>query len=147
MLSPIASKIMPRKDIKSNWELYNPILFDGELGIEYPDTGIGTGYVKVKIGDGLKTWKELSYAIEPETAVAIYGGNSSNSNDIWLRSDINENWMTLDPILGLGEIVYDLSFSCFKVGDGVHHYSELKYIGREKERVYDFDFGDISKNP
>ena len=37
------AKIRPRRSTKTEWELINPILMEGELGIEYPDSGIGTG--------------------------------------------------------------------------------------------------------
>lgn len=39
------------------------ILADGELFIEYPDTGIGTGRCNLKIGDGITSYENLPYAI------------------------------------------------------------------------------------
>lgn len=56
------SIIKPRGDIKSNWEKINPLLREREWGIEWEDT-IGVGNVKVKIGDGIKNWNDLDYAI------------------------------------------------------------------------------------
>ena len=48
------AKILIRRDISTNWTSKNPILGDGEQGYE-KDTG------KMKIGDGVKTWAQLSY--------------------------------------------------------------------------------------
>jgi Major tropism determinant N-terminal domain len=46
--------IQIRRDELANWVAKNPILASGEMGFE-ADTG------KMKIGDGSKTWVELSY--------------------------------------------------------------------------------------
>lgn len=51
----LSTKIILRNDTKANWDLANPVLTKGEMGIEI-DTG------KLKIGDGVKTWSELMYA-------------------------------------------------------------------------------------
>lgn len=139
------AKIRPRRSSKTEWELINPILLEGELGIEYPDKGLGTGLVKVKIGDGVTRWNDLSYAINPDSATSIYGGTAVESNDIWLRSDTNSNWNNIDPVLGIGEIVYDQTYRCFKVGDSVHKYSELPFIGLRRTD-FDWDFGDEDDN-
>ena len=50
----LRTKILIRNDIASNWASVNPKLSKGELGIEI-DTNL------IKIGDGVKTWSELSY--------------------------------------------------------------------------------------
>lgn len=47
--------ILLRNDTAANWTTENPVLSKGELGIEI-DTS------KFKIGDGTKTWSQLSYA-------------------------------------------------------------------------------------
>lgn len=57
-------KIRPRRSSKAEWEHVDPILAEGEWGIEYPNTGIGTGSVNMKFGDGIHKWTELPYAIE-----------------------------------------------------------------------------------
>ncbi len=50
----MASKILLRRDTAANWTLSNPILTDGEMGIE-------TDTRKHKIGDGSTTWNMLKY--------------------------------------------------------------------------------------
>ena len=57
-------RIAPRRATKEEWETNNPILAKGELGIEVPDTGVGTGSIQMKIGDGTSRWKVLPYAVD-----------------------------------------------------------------------------------
>lgn len=48
-------RIQMRRGLKSEWEEADPILSDGEIGVER-DTG------DFKIGNGVKSWSELGYA-------------------------------------------------------------------------------------
>ena len=139
------AKIRPRRGTKTEWELVNPVLFEGELGIECPDTGVGTGLCKFKIGDGYKKWSELPYAFDASSATGIYGGTVSVYHDIWLRSGTTEEWSAANPVLGLGEIVYDTTKKAIKVGDGEHAFNSLNYIGYSWQVNNDFDFGDIDE--
>lgn len=57
----MATKIQVRRDTPSNWTSANPVLGAGEIGLE---TGIVNGVrvpTKWKIGDGTRTWQELTY--------------------------------------------------------------------------------------
>lgn len=67
---------------------------------------------------------------------------------IRLRIDTHENWIANDPVLMLGEVaictvsvvqqgsVNTVPSTLFKVGDGVHKYSELDYISSKAADVY-----------
>lgn len=57
------AKIRLRRSTKAQWDFTNPILVEGEWGVEVPDTGVGTGDCNVKIGDGVTRWKALPYSI------------------------------------------------------------------------------------
>lgn len=50
----MATKIQIRRDTSTNWTAANPILAEGELGIE-------TDTVSVKLGDGVTRWVSLAY--------------------------------------------------------------------------------------
>lgn len=50
-------RIQSKKDTTENWESINPVLLDGETGIEETTDG----NFKIKIGDGEKTWSLLPY--------------------------------------------------------------------------------------
>lgn len=141
------AKLRPRRSTKSEWELINPILMEGELGIECPDTGIGTGICKFKLGDGFKKWSELPYAFDATAAQAIYGGTVSVFHDIWLRSGTTEEWEAANPVLGPAEIVVDITKGALKIGDGEHNFKSLEYIGYTSGVLpgYDYDFGDIDE--
>ena len=139
------AKIRPRRSTATEWNLINPVLKEGELGIEYPDTGVGTGLCKFKLGDGYKKWKDLPYAFDATAAEAIYGGTVTVHHDICLRSGSTDDWETENPILGLGEIVFDTTKNAFKCGDGEHRFNNLTYIGYTWEMDTDYDFGDIDE--
>ena len=34
-------KLRPRRSTTTEWEMLDPVLKEGELGVEYPDTGVG----------------------------------------------------------------------------------------------------------
>ena len=166
------AKIRPRRSTATEWTLSNPVLMEGEFAVEFPDSGIGTGLCKFKIGDGFKAWTELPYAFNSSAADSIYGGTVTVYHDIWLRSGTTEEWEKANPILGLGEIIYDKTknaikkqftpqncaltrlCACYvdgeknkknaiKVGDGEHTFKEIDYIGYSWEMDDDYDFGDI----
>ena len=54
-----ASKIKIRRDTTENWNDRNPVLDAGEIGIEWTDEA--TGACKIKIGNGILTFRELPY--------------------------------------------------------------------------------------
>ena len=50
----MATRIQLRRDTAANWTSVNPVLAQGELGLNL-DTN------QIKIGDGSTTWNSLSY--------------------------------------------------------------------------------------
>ncbi len=137
------AKLRPRRSTAAEWSAINPVLQEGELGIECPDTGVGTGLSKFKIGDGYTHWNDLPYSFDATAAQAIYGGNVTVSHDICLRTGTTDEWETEDPILKLGEAVFDSTVRAFKCGDGEHSFTHLDYIGYTWEMDQEYDFGDI----
>lgn len=55
-------KIRPRCGTKEQWETANTVLSEREIGFELPSGGVGTGEVKMKMGNGVSTWNTLPYA-------------------------------------------------------------------------------------
>lgn len=55
-------KIRPKSGTAEQWERANTVLGEREIGYEYPPGGIGTGVVKMKMGDGKTAWNDLPYA-------------------------------------------------------------------------------------
>jgi hypothetical protein len=61
----MALKIQLRRDIAANWTANNPLLLNGEIGIE-------TDTLKFKVGNGTQRWNVLgSYALRPGEANGV----------------------------------------------------------------------------
>lgn len=138
------AKIRPRRGTKSEWELIDPILMEGEFGIEFPDSGVGTGLCKFKIGNGVLKWSDLPYAFDAGAALNIDAGGVTSTSFIYLKRGTTEEWESINPVLGNGEIVYDETKGALKVGNGNSRFTDLDYIGYTWELEY--DFGDIDDN-
>jgi len=57
----MAVQIQLRRGTASEWTSANPVLAEGEMGLE-------TDTVKYKIGNGSTAWNSLSYSSLPSTA-------------------------------------------------------------------------------
>ena len=60
----MAVQIQLRRDTLANWTTNNPILGQGEMGVELVSN-------KIKIGDGTSTWTALSYAGSVGTVTSV----------------------------------------------------------------------------
>ena len=58
------AKIRPKGGTTNQWEAANTVLGEREIGFELPEGGLGTGLVKMKMGDGATAWNDLPYAID-----------------------------------------------------------------------------------
>lgn len=141
------AKIRPRRGTKSEWELLDPVLMEGEFGVEYPDSGVGSGLCKFKIGDGITKWKTLPYAFDAGAALCIDAGTINSNAYIYLKRGTTEEWEAENPILEDGEIVYDQTRKAIKIGDGNTRFKDLNYIGYTWEMEQEYDFGYIDDGP
>ena len=79
----MSQQIQLRRDIANNWLSNNPILAEGEIGIE-------TDTVQIKIGDGTTAWVSLPYHIASNAQKAIWDakqdelGSTPEFNDVSL---------------------------------------------------------------
>lgn len=64
MNSILSTKILLRKDTAERWNQFNPVLLNGETAVVVEEDG----NVRLKVGDGEKTYSELpflhEYAVE-----------------------------------------------------------------------------------
>ena len=70
-------KIKLRRDTTANWQSVNPVLLQGEVGLEYNaamDEVIG-----IKIGDGNTAWNDLEYVIGSKVPTGIDFDNLANN--------------------------------------------------------------------
>ena len=65
----MAVQIQLRNDTAANWTAADPVLAQGEMGLE-SDTRL------FKIGDGVSTWSELDYSPLTGVPTTIDGGNA-----------------------------------------------------------------------
>jgi len=95
VVSSPGTRIQLRHDTASNWTAVNPLLLEGEVGIE-----TDTGYKKV--GNGTDTWNNLPYEI-PIKEGEVIGVNVSGTNlqiaDGILTSDFTEDIVLTDAKL------------------------------------------------
>jgi len=54
----VAQQIQLRRDTPANWTTTNPILAQGEIGVELNEP---SSQNRFKVGDGIKTWSQLEY--------------------------------------------------------------------------------------
>lgn len=75
----LKTRLVLRHDIAANWKTNNPVLLNGEIGLE-------TDTYKLKVGDGVKAWNELRYYIAPmgfyETTVDNGGDHMAAINKV-----------------------------------------------------------------
>ena len=112
----MATKIQLRRDLSSNWASTNPILAQGEPGVEL-DTN------NMKIGDGVKAWNDLAYTVQESGLQSVFvnvGDYYSNNPRIsedgihWTGPNISggpgtyhsNRWIINSVAIGNGVIVY-----------------------------------------
>jgi len=138
-------KFRPARGTKYEWETINPVLVEGEWVVEVPDSGVGTGLSKFKIGDGTNKYVDLPYAFDGTAAASFNGGNAVNYNLLQLRGTSAANWRQVNPVLAQNEIGYDETNRSFKIGDGSTRWNDLFYIKADSFVVEDYDFGDMDE--
>jgi hypothetical protein len=62
-------KIKIRRDTSTNWSTNNPVLRDGEIGL---DTTVN----KIKIGDGTTAWNSLAFYYETQVQIVRWDPNA-----------------------------------------------------------------------
>ena len=136
------ARIRPRRGTAYEWSTYNPVLESGELGLEYPDTGLGTGLCKLKVGNGSSRWNDLEYAFDGTAASAFDGGTVTNFHILQIRAGSSESWANSDPVINDRELIYVTDKGGFKVGNGVDVWSDLPYTNTAGFVDNMIDFGD-----
>ncbi len=78
----MATQIQWRRDTAANWTAVDPILAEGEAGLE-TDTG------RFKIGDGVTTWTSLAYFTDGVGLGALSAGTQSASSGTMVFANSN----------------------------------------------------------
>ena len=73
----MATRIQLRRDTAANWATNNPILAEGEIGIELLSN-------KIKIGDGITSWNLLNYVYSEKIINDNLLGSIDGTNNIFI---------------------------------------------------------------
>lgn len=97
----MAYVLKPKRGKKSTLERINPVLMNGEICFEVPDTGVGTGSGKIKMGDGITPYNELPYFSDADISqnVIEFEEIEDKEYEDILRDDI-QTGNTLAKIIG-----------------------------------------------
>lgn len=76
-LAPRNVRMQQRRATAAEWAADNPVLADGELGMD-------TDSRLMKMGDGVTTWNSLSYYGVPNVTVGPTAPSSPSLNDLWV---------------------------------------------------------------
>ena len=96
MSKNINARIALKRDTSANWTKHNPVLLNGELILV--DTA--EGQLRVKIGDGIKTYTQLPFMDEALRALITEVDN--NNSKVVLKDLINN---AEDEVLGILNII------------------------------------------
>ena len=88
----MAIQIKIRRDTTQNWYEINPILADGELGIERLENGKN----KIKIGNGVDTYSNLEYFADEISYLDIL--NKPQINNIELSGNVSLTDLGIQPV-------------------------------------------------
>lgn len=86
--------IRPRHGIKSLWNTYKSRIYKlGEMLVESPDSGVGSGHVNIKFGDGVTDYENLPYAVEAPISQVIEGSEKpfTSGGAYALKNDLTES--------------------------------------------------------
>lgn len=84
----MAYKIQLKRDLLANWEKYDPILADGEIGL-VTDSNDPKKYTKLKIGNGSSKFSELPWFTQSGTNDYLELENKPSINDITLQGNLS----------------------------------------------------------
>jgi hypothetical protein len=108
----MAYKIQLRRDIAANWATNNPLLLNGEIGIE-------TDTLKFKIGNGTQRWNEISsYALKPGLANGVATLNSDGK--IPLSQLPDQVSLDSEAILAIQNALSSITTTNIEEGDNLY---------------------------
>jgi len=70
-------KIKLRRDTTANWQSVNPVLLQGEVGLEYNATM--DEVIGIKIGDGSTAWNDLEYVVGSKVPTGVNFDNLAHN--------------------------------------------------------------------
>lgn len=120
-MAQIKTRIVLRNDSTVNWNANaSTVLLKGELGLEF----LETGKVKMKVGDGTKTWGELEYFGGEEAQVFEVILDAEETHEAAIARVVD----TATPAKGDIAIIKTLISAAADNADGEDKYSYTSYV-------------------
>ena len=133
-------KIRPRSGTADQWRSANPVLAEREIGYEVPNDGIGSGIIKMKMGDGMTPWNELPYAIENYRDVLSYATGTVNniivSENGWASRKLSDFGITIPSGKTILSITPLISGTGIRFANIVIDSSNSIFIGNNSNTEY-----------
>ena len=124
----MAIKIQLRRDISTNWATNNPLLLNGEIGIE-------TDTLKFKIGNGTDRWNTITaYAFKPGLANGIATLNSDGK--IPLDQLPNQVSLDTEALLAIQNALDEISTSDIPEGDNLY-FTDVRALAVVQDAIDD----------
>ena len=126
----MATKIQLRRDLSSNWASTNPILAQGEPGVEL-DTN------NMKIGDGVKAWNDLAYTVQEGGLTPVFVSMDDYYSQNPRISEDGVNW-TAEVNTGSPGTTHssDWYVNGIAIGNGAIVYRGYNYLAGKDELRY-----------
>lgn len=127
-MSLINARMQQKKDTAANWTSNNPVLLNGELIV----VETSTGAIRLKVGDGVKTFNQLPFL--DETLRALITDVDNNNSAVVMTKNGESQLLDTFNIVKLSEEEYnqlidsntlDPDTLYFTVGEGDEKYSKV----------------------
>ena len=127
-MSQINTRIRQKRDTAANWTNNNPVLLNGELIV----VETSTGAIRLKVGDGVKTFNQLPFL--DETLRALITDVDNNNSAVVMTKNGESQLLDTFNIVKLSEEEYNQLIASntldpdtlyFTVGEGDEKYSKV----------------------
>ena len=126
----MATKIQLRRDLSSNWASTNPILSQGEPGVEL-DTN------NMKIGDGVKAWNDLAYTVQDSGLTPVFVSVDDYYSQTPRISEDGVNWTAEVNTGSLGTVhSSNWGVNSIAIGNGIIVYRGYNNLSSKDELRY-----------
>jgi hypothetical protein len=126
----MATKIQLRRDLSSNWASTNPILAQGEPGVEL-DTN------NMKIGDGVKAWNDLAYTVQDSGLTPVFVSMDDYYSQAPRISEDGVNWTAVVNTGSAGTVhSSQWGVNGIAIGNGVIVYRGYNDLSNKDELRY-----------
>lgn len=143
------SILRPRRGKKATAETQNIVLKRGEVFFESPDTGVGTGTGRIKIGDGTTPYKDLPYFIDTtnldidvdDSTIEFdeYTNSSSYSIENIINNEISSGKILKNIISAIKYVLFSLKMSINQTDEKV---TTIAQVATQHE----YDIGNLITN-